>query len=74
VVATDLPGVTVPVQVTGMGEIARRADSDDLAGKIVKVLTDINSYRGNMDEVRRIFSVEQTAQRYLELYNRAQHA
>ena len=74
VVATDLPGVTVPVQVTGMGEIARRADSDHLGRQIIKVLTDINSYRGNTYEVRRIFSVEQTAQRYLELYNRARHA
>jgi glycosyltransferase involved in cell wall biosynthesis len=74
VVATDLPGVTVPIQVTGMGEIARRADSDDLARKIITVITDINSYRGNMDEVRKIFSVEQAAQRYLELYNRARHA
>lgn len=73
VVATDLPGVTVPVQVTGMGEIARRGDSDDLSRKIVKVLTDINRYWGNVDEVRRIFSVEQAAQRYLELYNRARN-
>jgi glycosyltransferase involved in cell wall biosynthesis len=73
VVATDLPGVTVPVQVTGMGEIAKRGDSEDLCRKIIKVLTDINRYRGDADEVRRMFSVEQSAQRYLELYSRARH-
>jgi glycosyltransferase involved in cell wall biosynthesis len=74
VVATDLPGVTVPVRVTGMGEIASRANSEDLSRKIIMVLADTNRYRGNPDEVRRVFSVERAAQRYLELYNRMQHA
>lgn len=74
VVATDLPGVRVPVRVTGMGEIAARADSDDLCRKIVKVLTSQESYRGNPGEVRRIFSVERAAERYLSLYTRAGNA
>jgi glycosyltransferase involved in cell wall biosynthesis len=38
VVATDLPGVRVPIQTTGMGEIAKIGDSEDLAKKIVSVL------------------------------------
>jgi glycosyltransferase involved in cell wall biosynthesis len=38
VVASNLPGVRVPVQMTGMGEICRAADSGDLAKKIRLVL------------------------------------
>ncbi|MCA9379746.1 glycosyltransferase family 4 protein [Candidatus Dojkabacteria bacterium] len=38
VVATDLPGVRVPIHTTGMGEIAKIADSEDLANRIINVL------------------------------------
>lgn len=44
VVATDLPGVRVPIQITGMGEIAIIADSEDLANKIISVLSHKKSY------------------------------
>lgn len=44
VVATDLPGVRVPIQITGMGEIAIIADSEDLADKIISVLSHKKSY------------------------------
>jgi len=38
VVATNLPGVRVPIQMTNMGEICQIADSRDLAEKINIVL------------------------------------
>ena len=38
VVASNLPGVRVPVQMTGMGAIAQVGDSQDLANKISTVL------------------------------------
>lgn len=47
VVATDLPGVRVPIQTTGMGEIAKIADSEDLANKIISVLKKKKNYNKN---------------------------
>ncbi|MBU1088903.1 glycosyltransferase family 4 protein, partial [Patescibacteria group bacterium] len=38
VVASDLPGVRIPVRLTGMGKIAKIGDSNDLAKKIEQVL------------------------------------
>jgi glycosyltransferase involved in cell wall biosynthesis len=73
VVATNLAGVTAPVRITGMGEIARSADSDDLSRKIITVLTNRNSYQGDTDALRKLFSIDNAAQHYLDLYNRALH-
>ncbi|HTY12657.1 MAG TPA: glycosyltransferase family 4 protein, partial [Candidatus Omnitrophota bacterium] len=38
VIATDLPGVRVPVQITGMGKIAKAGNPRDLADKLEQVL------------------------------------
>ena len=38
VVASDLPGVRQPARLTGMGEIARIGDADDLARRLLEVL------------------------------------
>jgi glycosyltransferase involved in cell wall biosynthesis len=73
VVATNLPGVTTPVRISGMGEIARRADSDDLSRKIITVLTNRKSYQGDTDAIRKLFSIDKAAQEYMELYKQALH-
>jgi len=73
VVTTNLPGVTVPVHITGMGEIARVADSDDLGKKIIKVLTNRKRYHGDTKAIRELFSVDSAAQNYLNLYDQALH-
>lgn len=44
VVASNLPGVRVPVQMTGMGEISKIGDSNDLANKINLVLKNGKNY------------------------------
>jgi len=44
VVASNLPGVRVPVQITGMGEICQIKDVTDLANKINKVLKNGKEY------------------------------
>ena len=56
-----------------MGEIARSADSDDLSRKIITVLTNRKSYQGDTDAIRKLFSIDNAAQHYLDLYNRALH-
>jgi len=73
VVTTNLAGVTAPVHITGMGEIAQKADSNDLSRKIIMVLTNKNSYHGDTDAIRKLFSVDKAAQHYLDLYNQALH-
>lgn len=64
VITTDLPGVRVPVQVTGMGEIAKRKDSVDLADKIAKVLQDKNLYLKDRRVIEKAFSIEKIIAQY----------
>lgn len=57
VVASDLPGVRVPVKMTGLGEIAKVGNSQDLASKIKKALS--TKYDKKLfDKTRQIFSME----------------
>jgi glycosyltransferase involved in cell wall biosynthesis len=70
-VASDLPGVREPVRMTGMGEIARPGDADDLARKILAVLADPGRYRRPRNEVRALFSREKTLSAYEDVYRSA---
>ena len=45
VVASNLPGVRVPVQMTGMGELVVPGDSADLAAKVLQVVQHPSRYR-----------------------------
>ena len=66
VVASNLPGVRVPVQLTGMGEIAKVGDSDDLAEKIIKVLK--TSYSSLFSKkAQSIFYLERFVENYEEI-------
>ena len=47
VVATDLPGVRVPVKLTGSGLIVPVADAEALAQAILQILEDPARYRGD---------------------------
>lgn len=64
VVASNLPGVRVPVTMTGMGEIASVTDNNDLAEKIIRVLT--NKYLPN--ESVKLFDYKKTVDRYEEIF------
>jgi len=70
VVATNLPGVRQPVKMTGMGEIVPIKDEMSLAEAIVKVLKNRDSYVRPKEEIRRMFSFEETISRYEELFKR----
>lgn len=67
VVVSNLPGVRVPVQVTGMGELAKVANATDLAEKIVKVVKGKRSYQRTQKEIEKVFSYDKTLQFYQEL-------
>lgn len=68
VVASNLPGVRMPVQLTGMGEIARPGDVKDLAKKINKVLQ--TKYPESLTKkARKIFDLEIFTKKYQECLN-----
>lgn len=64
VVASDLPGVRVPILQTGMGEIARKKDSGDLAEKIVKVLKHKEEYKKKKKIAEEVFDSEKVIAAY----------
>jgi glycosyltransferase involved in cell wall biosynthesis len=68
-VASNLPGVRQPVEMTGMGEIAAVGDAHDLARAIVKILENKNSYIRPPEDIARSFSPDQTALEYLALFD-----
>jgi len=65
-VATDLPGVRVPIQLTKAGKIAKIADSEDLAKNIIHVLE--KSIKPDLSKVGKIFSKEKAITDYLDIY------
>lgn len=68
VVASNLPGVRVPIQETGMGEIANLRDSKDLADKIIKVLTNKKKYVKDKKTIAKIFKLDDTINMYEKLF------
>lgn len=61
VVATDLPGVSVPIKLSGMGETVPIRDTQSLAESIIRVLT-IKEYKRH--NIENIFSLKQTIEQY----------
>ena len=68
VVASDIPGVRQPSQITGMGEVVAPADARALAEGILKVLHHPQQYARSREDVERHFSVEVIADQYEALY------
>lgn len=77
VVATNLPGVRVPVRVSGMGVIAAVGDRADLSSKITEVLNNQSDYLApagsspkatTTPDAPPLFSVEKSVAEYLSLY------
>lgn len=69
VVASNLPGVRVPIITTGMGELAEPKNSQDLAEKIITVLTNRVKYMKDKKRVERIFNFNDTIARYEKLFS-----
>jgi glycosyltransferase involved in cell wall biosynthesis len=60
VVATDLPGVRIPIQKTGMGKIVPIKDSQKLAEAIAHVLLNKEKYIKDPNSIKKEFSIEKT--------------
>lgn len=70
VMATDLPGVRIPIQRTGMGLLAPIKNSQKLAKAIVEVLINKKKYIKPRELIKREFSFEKTINFYENLLKR----
>lgn len=69
VVASNLPGVRVPVQLTGMGKIAKIGDSQDLAKQINEVLSKGKKYYQEVAKNLEQFDYIITVDEYENIFN-----
>jgi glycosyltransferase involved in cell wall biosynthesis len=70
VIATDLPGVRVPVQTSGMGKIIPPADSGAIAQAILDILAEPERYRGDPAGIVHKYSPDVVAMGYEELFEK----
>lgn len=69
VVATDLPGVRIPIGKTGMGMIIRQRDAGSIADAVVRIIKGRRKYVKSRSQVVRHFSRKHA----VEQYERALH-
>lgn len=69
-IASNLPGVRVPPQLTGMGEVVPIGDAQALAEAILKILSSPGTYRGEPDRVAEIFDPLANAAAYEKVYTK----
>lgn len=68
VVATNLPGVRVPIMQTGMGEIVKPQNSSALAGAVVKILQNKKKYIKPVEVIQKKFSIDKILNEYQKLF------
>ena len=71
VVASDLPGVRIPVQLTGSGLIVPPGDASALASALIEILQDPHSFRGKPERLANISTPEAVAERYERIFEMA---
>ena len=64
VVMTDIPGGRVPVQMTGMGKLARPGDWRSIGETILEVLDDREAFVKPKQKIAETFALEDTLDRY----------
>jgi glycosyltransferase involved in cell wall biosynthesis len=67
-VASNLPGVRQPPQMTGMGEVVPIGDASALADAILKIVSHPENYAGDPPAIARQFSPQANAAAYEDLY------
>ncbi len=68
VVMTDTPGGRVPVQVTGMGKLAKAGDWRSIGEAIVEVLKNREHYVRPRESIEKQFSFKETVDRYEAIF------
>src|SRR5512138_1256139 len=72
-VASDLPGVRMPVQMHGTGCVVRIGDPASLAEGIIKVVSVPKEYRGDIPAIRKAYDPDSIAAEYEQLFERLMH-
>jgi glycosyltransferase involved in cell wall biosynthesis len=67
-VVTDIPGLRVPVKLTGMGRLVRPQDERALAEGLIDVLQNRAHYIKDRADIARLFDLEQTLDAYERLF------
>ncbi len=67
-VASDLPGVRMPVRMHGMGRVARTGDAGDLAACILDVLARRDQFRADHEAIRTAYRPDRIAAEYERLF------
>lgn len=67
-VASNLPGVRQPPQMTGMGKVVPIGDADALAEALLDIFANPNAFRGNPAKVAENFDPQTNAAAYEQLY------
>ncbi len=67
-VASALPGVRMPIQMHGMGRVARIGDPADLADSILEVLSEPGKFKGDTESIRRAYDPDTIAAEYENLF------
>jgi glycosyltransferase involved in cell wall biosynthesis len=69
-VASALPGVRRPVQMTGMGKVTPIGNSEALAEGILQVLDEPQKYRRDPVEIARSYDPDSIAAEYEKLFEK----
>lgn len=64
VVATNLPGVRVPIQQTGMGELVSPGNAEELAEVIAQISTNKKRYQKDIAIIQKEFSSDKIVEKY----------
>ena len=67
-IASNLPGVRVPPQLTGMGEVVPIGDAAALAKAIIKIVSQPEKYQGSQEEIKNTFDPMVNAAAYETIY------
>lgn len=73
-VASDLPGVRMPVQMHGMGRVARPGDPAALADCLLDVLSQPEKFRADIESIRKAYDPDRIAAQYEELFEELRKA
>lgn len=69
VVASDLPGVRIPIRKTGMGIIVEPKNSRAIAGAIIEIMNNKAKYIKEPEFIQKEFAIEKTIRFYKKLFN-----
>jgi glycosyltransferase involved in cell wall biosynthesis len=67
-VASNLPGVRQPIAMTGMGIVSEIGDADALANAVINIIENPENFKGDIAEIKRLFSPATAAKKYAALF------